>query len=102
MICQGNIYILSMILHNKIICNMYIAEIRRMMKTRQYPIRAVSKETGLSIPGRTKRGRIYSDEAIERLELLRRVTELGYSIGQIAKWNNEQNPSVLVKRLRSF
>jgi DNA-binding transcriptional MerR regulator/methylmalonyl-CoA mutase cobalamin-binding subunit len=97
------------------------------MRKRQYPIRAVSKETGLSIdtlrawerrygavvPGRTKRGRIYSDEDIERLELLRRVTELGYSIGQIAKWNNEQlndalsrqedktieNPSALVKRL---
>jgi MerR family transcriptional regulator, light-induced transcriptional regulator len=98
------------------------------MKRRNYPIRAVSNETGLSIdtlrawerrygavvPGRTKRGRVYSDEDIERLKLLRGVTELGYSIGQIAKWKNEQlndalsrqedktsieNPSAIVNQL---
>jgi DNA-binding transcriptional MerR regulator/methylmalonyl-CoA mutase cobalamin-binding subunit len=98
------------------------------MKRRQYPIRAVSKETGLSIdtlrawerrygavvPGRTKRGRVYSEEDIERLELLRRVTEIGYSIGQVAKWDNQrlhdalsrqeenlsiENPPVLIEKM---
>lgn len=98
------------------------------MKRRQYPIRAVSKETGLSIdtlrawerrygavvPERTKRGRVYSEGDIERLDLLRRATEFGYSIGQIANWDNErlryvlsrqdgkpsiENPNALVQRL---
>jgi MerR family transcriptional regulator, light-induced transcriptional regulator len=74
------------------------------MKRREYPIRAVSRLTGLSIdtlrawerrygaviPGRTSRGRVYSEEDIERLILLRRGTEKGYSIGQIAKWDNQR------------
>lgn len=82
------------------------------MKRRDYPIRAVSKQTGLSIdtlrawerryravmPGRTKRGRVYSDQDIKRLELLRRCTEIGYSIGQIARWDNQKLQQALSKQ----
>lgn len=82
------------------------------MKRREFPIRAVSKRTGLTIdtlrawerrykaviPGRTKRGRVYSEQDIERLDLLRRCTEIGYSIGQIAKWDNQKLEQVLSKK----
>jgi MerR family transcriptional regulator, light-induced transcriptional regulator len=64
----------------------------------QYPIRAVSKLTGLSIdtlrawerryaavvPERSDRGRQYSPEQIQRLSLLRALVERGHAIGQIA------------------
>jgi DNA-binding transcriptional MerR regulator/methylmalonyl-CoA mutase cobalamin-binding subunit len=82
------------------------------MKSATYPIRAVSKQTGLSIdtlrawerryravvPQRTKRGRVYTEADIHRLELLRRCTELGYSIGQIAKWENRLLEDVISKQ----
>ena len=74
------------------------------MKQVEYPIRAVSNETGLSVdtlrawerrykavvPARTRRGRVYTRQDIERLVLLRKCTELGYSIGQIARWEDQQ------------
>lgn len=64
----------------------------------RYPIRAASKLTGLSIdtlrswerrykavvPERSERGRVYSDEQIQRLLKLRRAQSLGYAIGTIA------------------
>jgi DNA-binding transcriptional MerR regulator/methylmalonyl-CoA mutase cobalamin-binding subunit len=64
----------------------------------RYPIRAVSRLTGLSldtlrawerrykvvIPERTDRGRLYSDAEIQRLMLLRDAVGRGHAIGQVA------------------
>lgn len=65
----------------------------------QYPINVVSKLTGLSShlirawekrynavePSRTGTNRrVYSDEAVEKLKLLKLLTSKGYSIGNIA------------------
>lgn len=64
-----------------------------------YPIRAVSKLTGLSVdtlrawerryraivPRRNERGRLYSDQDIQRLSLLRQAVDRGHAIGQLAK-----------------
>jgi len=63
-----------------------------------YPISAVAKLTGLPldtlrawerryrtvVPDRASRGRLYSEEQIQRLLLLRHAVERGHSIGQIA------------------
>ena len=63
-----------------------------------YPIRAVSKLTGIGIdtlrawerrhgavtPVRDDRGRMYTDADIARLRLLRRAVEQGHSIGRLA------------------
>lgn len=65
----------------------------------KYPIRAVARRTGLSahvirawekryqavVPQRTETNRrVYSEEDIERLRLLKRATEVGHSISQVA------------------
>jgi DNA-binding transcriptional MerR regulator len=64
----------------------------------QYPIRAVSKLTGIAIdtlrawerryhavtPDRTGRGRLYSDADVHRLLLLQTALEGGHAIGQVA------------------
>ena len=70
------------------------------MADAQYPIRAVARLTGLSAhviriweqryaavePSRTATNRrLYGQEHIERLLLLRQVTQGGHSIGQVAK-----------------
>src|SRR5215217_9347030 len=74
------------------------------MKKLGYPIRAVSKLTGLSIdtlrswerryhavvPGRNGTGRTYSEADVQKLRLLREVVERGYSIGQIANLSEEE------------
>ena len=63
-----------------------------------YPIRAVSRMTGVSIdtlrawerryaavtPGRDERGRIYTDADIRRIRLLRDAVEHGHAIGRVA------------------
>ena len=63
-----------------------------------YPIRAVSRLTGISIdtlrawerrhdavtPVRDERGRMYTDADIARLRLLRQAVEQGHSIGRLA------------------
>jgi hypothetical protein len=68
------------------------------MKPLRYPIRAVSKLTGLSVdtlrawerryrvvdPERDERGRLYSDGDVERLRLLRAAVEQGHAIGRVA------------------
>lgn len=69
---------------------------------KKYPIRIVSKMTGLTVhtiriwekryqavePHRTSTNRrLYSDQDIFRLQLLKKATEMGYSIGQVVKWN---------------
>jgi DNA-binding transcriptional MerR regulator/methylmalonyl-CoA mutase cobalamin-binding subunit len=64
----------------------------------KYPIRAVAKITGLAIdtlrawerrhaavtPTRDLRGRLYTDEDVERLRLLREAVANGHAIGRIA------------------
>lgn len=81
------------------------------MKKHGYPIRAVSKLTGLSIdtlrawerrykaisPDRLGRGRVYDAADVERLRLLREAIERGYAIGQIAGLSDREIKE-LVKR----
>jgi DNA-binding transcriptional MerR regulator/methylmalonyl-CoA mutase cobalamin-binding subunit len=64
----------------------------------RYPIRAVSKLTGISVdtlrawerrygvvePARDERGRLYSEADVERLRLLRQAVEQGHAIGRVA------------------
>jgi MerR family transcriptional regulator, light-induced transcriptional regulator len=70
----------------------------------QYPIRAVSKLTGIAIdtlrawerrygavtPDRDNRGRMYSDSDIARLRLLRGAVERGHSIGRLAGLSDKE------------
>jgi DNA-binding transcriptional MerR regulator/methylmalonyl-CoA mutase cobalamin-binding subunit len=70
----------------------------------RYPIRAVSKLTGISIdtlrawerrhgvvsPIRDDRGRLYTDADVDRLRLLHRALALGHSIGRLAPLTNEE------------
>jgi MerR family transcriptional regulator, light-induced transcriptional regulator len=74
------------------------------MNEHTYPIRAVSKLTGLSVdtlrawerrydavkPARTGRGRTYSEADISRLNLLREAVEAGHAIGQVASLSDER------------
>lgn len=74
------------------------------MTPSRFPIRAVSKLTGLSIevirswerryqvvtPERDSRGRIYNESDIERLQLLRVAVNSGQSIGQVAALKNHE------------
>ena len=68
----------------------------------KYPIKAVSNLTGLSIhvirawekrynaviPRRTDTNRrLYSHDDVEKLKLLSRASDMGYSIGNIASYN---------------
>ena len=76
----------------------------------RHPIRVVSRRTGLTEftlrawerrygatqPSRTEKGRrLYSDADVERLLLLRQVTESGHSIGEIASLSDEQLTTLL-------
>lgn len=85
------------------------------MKTLLYPIRAVSKQTGLSIdtlrawerryqaitPQRDDRGRLFSEADIQRLHLLRSAVERGHSIGKLATLANEELQSLLANPVRA-
>jgi DNA-binding transcriptional MerR regulator/methylmalonyl-CoA mutase cobalamin-binding subunit len=76
-----------------------------------YPISAVAKLTGIPldtlrawerryravIPKRAGRGRVYSEEQVQKLLLLRRVIELGHSIGQVAGLDDRQLRGLLEK-----
>jgi methanogenic corrinoid protein MtbC1 len=69
-----------------------------------YPIRTVSKLTGLSLdtlrawerrygavrPSRGERGRVYDEAAVRRLTLLRDAVARGYAIGQVAAMGDEE------------
>jgi DNA-binding transcriptional MerR regulator len=69
----------------------------------RYPIRAVSKMTGIAIdtlrawerrygvvtPTRDDRGRLYSDADVVRLRLLQQATAMGHSVGRIATLADE-------------
>lgn len=72
---------------------------RATERAARYPIRAVSKLTGIGIdtlrawerrygavtPARDDRGRLYSDADVARLRLLRRALAAGHSVGRIAR-----------------
>ena len=74
------------------------------MKKASYPIRAVSKLTGISIdnlrawerrykaivPSRSDRGRVYEEADIERLILLRQAVDGGHAISKLAVLNNRE------------
>ncbi len=74
-----------------------------------YPIRAVSKLTGISIdalrawerrykavvPNRTARGRLYDAAQVRRLTLLHQATHAGHSIGQVSKLSDLQIETLL-------
>ena len=74
------------------------------MKEHAYPIRAVSKLTGLTVdtlrawerryeaikPSRAGRGRVYSEADIRRLNLLRQAVEAGHAIGQVASLSDQR------------
>lgn len=71
----------------------------------KHPIQVVTRRTGLSadvlrawerrydavIPRRTgSRRRLYSDRDVERLGLLKQVTDAGRPIGQVARWSDAE------------
>jgi len=75
------------------------------MSKASHPIKVVSRLTGLSAyviriweqrygavkPDRTGTNRrLYSDQQVERLKLLREVTQAGHNIGLIAQWPTER------------
>jgi MerR family transcriptional regulator, light-induced transcriptional regulator len=76
-----------------------------------YPISAVAKLTGIPldtlrawerryrtvIPKRAGRGRLYSEDQIQKLLLLRRAVEQGHSIGQVAALGDRQLRKLLEK-----
>jgi len=76
-----------------------------------YPISAVAKLTGIPldtlrawerryqavIPKRSARGRVYSEEQIKRLLLLRQAVEEGHSIGQVAGVGDRQLRELIEK-----
>jgi DNA-binding transcriptional MerR regulator len=80
-----------------------------------YPIRAVSKLTGISIdalrawerrykavvPNRSTRGRLYDAAQVRRLMLLRDATKSGYSIGYVSKLEDAHIEALLAAPARS-
>ncbi len=80
------------------------------MKTLLYPIRAVSKQTGISIdtlrawerryqvvtPHRDERGRLYTEADIHRLRLLNAAVEKGHAIGRLAELTNEELQTLII------
>jgi len=75
-----------------------------MTTAARYPIRAVSKLTGIAIdtlrawerrygavtPTRDDRGRLYTDADIARLRLLQRAVSSGHSVGRIATLSDKE------------
>ena len=78
--------------------------VRIVMKTMLYPIRAVSRLTGISIdtlrawerryqvvtPQRDERGRLYTEADVERLRLLNAAVGRGHAIGRLAGMRDEE------------
>jgi MerR family transcriptional regulator, light-induced transcriptional regulator len=83
----------------------------KRVKPPRYPIRAVSKLTGIPVdtlrawerrygvvePGRDARGRLYSEPDVERLRLLRRAVGAGHAIGRIAPLSADELRALLVE-----
>lgn len=79
------------------------------MKPLRYPIRAVSKLTGVSVdtlrawerryavvePERDERGRLYSEADVERLKLLRQAVDQGHAIGRVAALTTDELRALL-------
>jgi methanogenic corrinoid protein MtbC1 len=78
----------------------------------RHPIQVVTRRTGLSadvlrawerrynavVPERTEsKRRLYSDRDIERLRLLKRATDGGRSIGQLATWSDRDLRALVVE-----
>jgi DNA-binding transcriptional MerR regulator len=78
----------------------------------RYPIRAVAKLTGLSldtlrawerryqavVPERGLRGRLYTEQDLARLQLLREVVNQGHAIGQVARLGDQDLRQFLAPR----
>lgn len=81
------------------------------MKPLRYPIRAVSKLTGISVdtlrawerryavvePERDERGRLYGEADVERLKLLRQAVEQGHAIGRVAALTSDELRALLTR-----
>lgn len=81
------------------------------MKPLRYPIRAVSKLTGITVdtlrawerryavvaPERDERGRLYGEADVERLRLLRQLVEQGHAIGRIAGLTSDELRALLTR-----
>jgi DNA-binding transcriptional MerR regulator len=81
------------------------------VKPPRYPIRAVSKLTGIPVdtlrawerrygvvaPERDDRGRLYSEADVERLRLLRQAVAAGHAIGRVAALSTEELRALLVE-----
>jgi DNA-binding transcriptional MerR regulator/methylmalonyl-CoA mutase cobalamin-binding subunit len=81
------------------------------MDSLRYPIRAVSKLTGISVdtlrawerryrvvePARDERGRMYSEADVDRLRLLRQAVGLGHAIGRVAPLTTEELRTLLAR-----
>jgi DNA-binding transcriptional MerR regulator/methylmalonyl-CoA mutase cobalamin-binding subunit len=81
------------------------------MKPLRYPIRAVSKLTGISVdtlrawerryavvtPERDERGRLYGEADVERLRLLRQAVDLGHAIGRVAALTSDELRALLTR-----
>lgn len=82
------------------------------MKTLLYPIRAVSKLTGISIdtlrawerryqvviPQRDERGRLYTEADVQRLRLLNSAVEKGHAIGRLASLSDEELQALITNQ----
>ncbi|MBL8187077.1 MAG: MerR family transcriptional regulator [Acidobacteria bacterium] len=80
-------------------------------KTLLYPIRAVAKQTGISIdtlrawekryqvvvPQRDERGRLYTEADMRRLRLLNAAVEKGHAIGRLAALSNEDLEALVLE-----
>ena len=81
------------------------------MKPLRYPIRAVSKLTGISVdtlrawerrygvvsPTRDDRGRLYSEQDVERLRMLRQAVAQGHAIGRVAALATDELQALLAR-----
>lgn len=79
------------------------------MTSLRYPIRVVSKLTGISVdtlrawerryavvePERDDRGRLYSESDVDRLRLLRDAVDRGHAIGRVARLSTEELAALL-------
>jgi DNA-binding transcriptional MerR regulator/methylmalonyl-CoA mutase cobalamin-binding subunit len=81
------------------------------MKPLRYPIRAVSKLTGITVdtlrawerryavvePERDERGRLYTETDVDRLRLLRQLVEQGHAIGRVAVLTSDELRALLTR-----
>ena len=73
-----------------------IGAVARRTGLSTYLIRVWEKRYGATEPARSETGRrLYSDQEISRLTLLKQATEMGESIGQIAKLSDEALKSLV-------